>query len=147
MTRIRDDSHHSYASINSCLKRSPPLAVCARRHAMSKIRKAPRFVLQACDLMREQYSDKLSLSIIAKVLDIHPVYLATEFRKWRRCTVGEYLRRVRIEAARDQVVNSDKSFAIIAAELGFSHQAHFTRTFKEHVGRTPSEYRRELRSS
>jgi transcriptional regulator GlxA family with amidase domain len=46
---------------------------------------------------------------------------------------------VRIGAARRDVdkVSSDKSMAEIGLETRFSHHAHFTHTFKEHLGLTP----------
>jgi AraC family transcriptional regulator len=55
--------------------------------------------------------------------------------------VGEYVRRVRVEFARDAVVNTDAPLVEIAYRAGFADHSHFTRTFKRLTGMTPYEFR------
>ena len=72
---------------------------------------------------------------------MHPVHLAREFRRFQRCTIGEYIRQLRIERACRQLHASDEPLATIASAVGFSDQSHFSRTFKRLIGMTPAGYR------
>ncbi len=88
----------------------------------------------------------LTLAAIASVVGMHPVYLAREFRKHFRCTVGQYQRRLRIESACLEISRSDTPLAEVAAAVGFYDQSHFSRTFKRITGLTPAEYRAVFRA-
>ncbi|MGH7630000.1 MAG: helix-turn-helix transcriptional regulator [Gemmatimonadales bacterium] len=74
-------------------------------------------------------------------MDIHPVHLAREFSRRKGCTFGEFVRSLRITAACDQLRNSRKSIAEIAADTGFADQSHLTRALRNHIGMTPARYR------
>jgi AraC-like DNA-binding protein len=64
------------------------------------------------------------------------------FRRNQGCTVGEYVRRLRLDFAVDALVNPHSSLAEVASAAGFADQSHLTRTFRSYFGVTPSEYRR-----
>lgn len=100
-----------------------------------------RWLEQARDLIHEQFADNISLRSIASVVGVHPVHLASAFRKHYRCTIGDYRRRLRIEYACRELSRSRLSLAEIALAAGFSHQAHFSRIFKRRMGVTPTQYR------
>lgn len=53
-----------------------------------------------------------------------------------------YANVLRMESAIHNLTASNVSLADISLNIGFSAQAHFTRFFREHLGTTPSEYRR-----
>lgn len=73
---------------------------------------------------------------------MHPVYLASEFRRRFVLTVGEYVRRLRIDYACGEIsARENVSLAEIALATGFSSQSHFSKTFKRVTGMTPLEYR------
>jgi AraC family transcriptional regulator len=117
------------------------LAEVSRRKVKVSDRKPPRWLAQALELLREQFSEHLTIAYLATSVGVHPVHLAREFRKFYRCTIGEYIRQLRIEHACRELCMSDASLATIAAGAGFSDQSHFSRTFKRLVGMTPAEYR------
>ena len=76
---------------------------------------------------------------------MHPVHLARQFRASQGCTVGEYIRRVRVGFARRELVMTDKPIAEIALSAGFFDQSQLTKTFKRVTGRTPAAYRAQHR--
>jgi AraC family transcriptional regulator len=118
-----------------------------QRAAIASVRKPPRWLKEAREMIHARScGERLTLSEIAQAVGVHPVYLAREFRRVYRCTVGEYVRRLRIEFACREIVRSDAPLVDIAAAAGFYDQSHFSRTFKRHVGLTPAQYRADLRS-
>lgn len=101
----------------------------------------PRWLAQAKELIDEQFSENLSLAFVAQSVGVHPVYLAHSFRRRYSCSVGEYLRRRRIEFACHRIAESKDSLIEIALASGFSNQSHFSRTFKQITGMSPARYR------
>jgi AraC-like DNA-binding protein len=92
--------------------------------------KAPLWLEKAEDMLRAHFAEHLSLSFIGRVIGVHPVHLAREFRRHYHSTVGEYLRGLRIEYITNELATSDASVVEIAAAAGFSDQSHLSRTFK-----------------
>ena len=92
-------------------------------------------------ILRDRYRESLTLNDLASAVFIHPVHLARAFRKHHSCSVGEYVRKLRIEAACNQLSNSDTSLAEIAADTGFADQSHLSRTLKRYTGLSPCQFR------
>ncbi len=61
------------------------------------------------------------------------------------CSVGEYVRRRRLEYVRRKLVDLELPLAQIAIDAGFADQSHLTRIFKRFTGMTPGRYRTFLR--
>jgi len=108
--------------------------------------KPPRWLHNVRDILEADFHDSISLTRVAKAVDVHPVHLARVFRKHHGCTPGEYVRRLRIDFACRQLSQSDASLVEIALAAGFAHQAHFSRVFKAQTGMTPSEFRSAMSS-
>ncbi len=108
-------------------------------------RTPPHWLEQVRDILREQLAERPSLVTLAESVDVHPVHLAREFRRFYRCTIGEYVRQSRIEFACHQISTSDASLSDIALAAGFFDQSHFSRTFKQITGMSPAAYRRTFR--
>lgn len=101
----------------------------------------PDWLRQARETLAENFTEQMSLSEIARSVGVHPVYLAEVFRQHYKCTIGEYVRRLRIEFASREITKADASLVDIGLASGFSHQSHFTRTFKRLTGLTPGQFR------
>lgn len=104
-------------------------------------RKPPRWLQQARVFIYEHFSQKFSLEEVASGVGVHPIYLASEFRRHYQCTVGEYVRRLRIEYTCRELAKSETSLVEIALAAGFSSQSHFSSVFKRMTGMTPNTYR------
>jgi len=106
---------------------------------------APRWLRQARDILHDRYAQPPGLAAVADEVGVHPLHLARVFRRTYDCSVGEYVRRLRVEFACRELARPGRSLVEIALEAGFCDQSQFCRTFKRHVGLTPSQFRREAR--
>jgi AraC family transcriptional regulator len=105
----------------------------------------PRWLVKAKELLRERFTDRLTLDDIASVVGVHPIHLARVFRKRCGSTVGEYVRQLRIDSACRQLATSNTPLAELALATGFSDQSEFSKCFKRHIGMTPRDFRAACR--
>ncbi|WP_246281663.1 helix-turn-helix domain-containing protein [Fodinicola acaciae] len=84
------------------------------------------------------------LTTLAALLDSSPYRLSRAFTRELGVSVTYYRNRVRITRALDRLEAGEPSLAALAADLGFSDQAHLTRTVREQLGHTPSALRELL---
>jgi len=121
------------------------IAGAARQSAHVSENGATSWLNKARDFLHERFREPLTLSDVAEFADVHPVSLARAFRRTHHCTVGEYVRKLRIEFVCQKLTASDAPLVEIAFSAGFSEQSHLCRTFKRLTGLTPSEYRSNSR--
>lgn len=121
------------------------LAGIGRQSARASENGSGNWLKKAKDLLQQRFREPLTLVDVADFVDVHPVSLARAFRRAYHCTVGEYVRKLRIESACQKLLTSDAPMVEIAFSAGFSEQSHFCRTFKRLTGLTPSEYRSNSR--
>jgi CheY-like chemotaxis protein len=84
-----------------------------------------------------------SVSELADEMAMSTSQLTRKLRALIDQAPGQLIRSVRLQRAADLVAAGAGNISTIAYRVGFSDQAHFTRTFKRHMGMTPSEYRRD----
>ncbi|HSB12054.1 MAG TPA: AraC family transcriptional regulator [Blastocatellia bacterium] len=123
------------------------MAELSRHRERDSDRSVPRWLADVRDAVTSRLTHTPSLSELAEAVGVHRVHLAREFRKSFHCTIGEFVRRLRIETACEEIARSDQPIADIALELGFCDQSHFSNTFKRFTGMTPAAYRATCRSS
>ena len=109
-------------------------------------RNPPRWLVRAREVLRDRFRENLSLAEIAGAVGVHETHLAREFRRHYRCTVGEYIRRLRIEFACRELSASDATLAEVAQAAGFFDQSHLGRTLKQQTGMSPALYRKTFRA-
>lgn len=97
------------------------------------------------DYLQTNFAENIELTHVAKLAGVHPVHLARSFRTVQGCTVGEHIRRLRIEEACKKLATSDIPVTVVAQDCGFFDHSHFCRIFKAHAGISPGEFRRVRR--
>jgi AraC family transcriptional regulator len=104
----------------------------------------PPWFRRLLDLLHSRSDEPLRVSALADEVGVHPVYLARVFRRRLHGTVGEYVRWLRLARSIEAMRYRGRSLADIALDAGFYDQAHFSRTFRSGLGRSPAAYRREI---
>jgi len=102
---------------------------------------APNWLRLVRDSLDECYLQAPGLAALAALAGVHPVHLSREFHRRYRMTIGEYVRKRRIDHASNLLSNSELSLAEVARTCGFSDQSHFCAVFKKHSGMTPAKFR------
>ena len=74
-------------------------------------------------IIRDRFSESVSLNEVAKTVAIHPVHLARTFRQHYHCSIGEYVRKLRVEFAREAIVTTDCALTDIGMAAGFYDQS------------------------
>jgi AraC family transcriptional regulator len=138
---LRSDSTSSLAIEGLALEILAELSLANPTRAEPK---SPRWLNQARELLQARLTETVTHDEVAESVGVHPVYLATLFRRHFRCTIGEYVRRLRIDFAAREIARSDRSLCEIALAAGFADQSHFSRVFRMQTGMTPGYFRASL---
>lgn len=118
--------------------------------AIARLRSRGQSESQRLTLRARQFIDlnfpdsQLSLMTVCTHLSVSLSYFSQFFKEETGQTFVEYLTAIRMEKARDLLVNSDRMLYDIAEQVGFENPAYFTVTFKKHVGIGPREYRKKF---
>lgn len=115
------------------------------RHVKERLRESPggtesKAVRRAREFLMQRLDEQVSLQDIAAVSELTPYRIYRAFQKEVGMTPHEFQRQARISLATSKIRNGE-SLAGIAAEAGFTDQAHFTRSFYRQLGVTPGVYR------
>ncbi len=94
------------------------------------------------ELLCDRWNEFITLEELSQELHIHPVTISRYFSKYFNCTLGEYMRRIKIEKAILYLKHSNKSLTEITFLCGFSDQSHFSKIFKLNTGFRPYEFRK-----
>jgi AraC-like DNA-binding protein len=72
-------------------------------------------------------------------------YFCKMFKKFAGVNFTEYVSRIRIEKARNLLLNPNLRISEIAYEVGFQSLTHFNRVFKKVLGQSPTDFRVHLK--
>lgn len=102
-------------------------------------------VKQALSYLHRDYSRaSLSRQEIAAAIGTSKQHLDRIFSKELHLSVIEYLNRLRIQRAKDCLVQTSDEVTSVAMQVGFNDSAYFSRVFRKLVGQSPTEYRKHL---
>jgi len=104
---------------------------------------APWQLRRAMDFMRAHLSGNISLEQLASVCDLSVSYFARGFKNLTGMPPHRWIVEMRLEKAKDLLLNTKTPLAEVADACGFADQGHLTRTFRRATGDTPGAWRRE----
>jgi AraC-like DNA-binding protein len=127
--------HHHPHNYSSELAEDVPAAV------PNLIRRAERYMI-------ENATTEITVSDVAAHLGISMRSLQGGFRQWRGTTPSAFLRQIRLQLVRDELLKSDSQCNIttIALRHGFSHMGRFSARYRSVFGEPPSATQRRSRS-
>lgn len=100
-----------------------------------------RYINACKEYIYSHIKERITIEDLADELGVSSSYLSRLFKKETGDSVSAYIRRQKIEMAKNLLQYSDYSMIDIANRLSFSSQSHFIQQFREYVGMTPKKYR------
>jgi AraC-like DNA-binding protein len=104
-------------------------------------RAEPVEIWKARKFIEEHSGEELSLSKVAKAVNISPNHLSEKFKQVTGVNFVEYIARTRFKSACDLLRNPDLRISEIAFAVGFQSLSQFNRVFKTFSGKSPTAYR------
>ena len=97
----------------------------------------------ALTYIHENFRNEISLEDIAEHCFLNKYYLSHLFTRIQGMSIGKYILSLRIQEAKNRLVTTNDSIALIASSIGFIDTGHFCRTFKKETSCTPLQYRKK----
>jgi AraC family transcriptional regulator len=136
---VRGWSSASPLTVESLALEILPLLFRSRTGAPDRL--PPRWLGDVDEILRREYTCSLTVGALADRLGVHPVNLSRTWRRYRRSSIGDAVRQLRIDEARRRLAAGPEGLADLALDVGFADQAHFTRAFRRVTGTTPRAFR------
>lgn len=102
-----------------------------------------RPIIRAKSIIDRNYSDpELNLDSVSSQVGLNSSYLSTIFKKKFKVSFIDYLTEVRIKHAKELLLSTDDSVAVISEAVGFVDSKYFTKRFKKYTGVSPRDYKK-----
>ena len=101
----------------------------------------PQAIKIAVRYVGRNYYQGLSAQDVAKVVELSPTYFSNLFVQYVGMNFKQYLTQVRIQKAKNLLINTNLKVYEISYQVGYSNSFYFNRVFKKNTGATPSEFR------
>lgn len=103
--------------------------------------RASSLIEQAKTYIRNNYSKDISLDEVSRQANISPYYFSKIFKEETGENFIEYLTNIRIDKAKELLINTEYSMKEICTMCGYADPNYFSRSFKKNVGLSPTEYK------
>jgi AraC-like DNA-binding protein/ligand-binding sensor protein len=104
----------------------------------------PPAITRAKEFISENHEEDISLGQVAKAVNTSTFHFCKMFKKATGLHFTEYVSRVRIEKAKNLLLNPNLRVSEIAYQVGFQSLTHFNRVFKRIMGQSPKKFREQL---
>lgn len=104
----------------------------------------PPKITKAKEYINERQAEDISLTEVARAVNTSSFYFCKMFKKSTGINFTDYVARVRIEKAKNLLLNPNLRVSEVAYEVGFQSLTHFNRVFRKQCGISPTEYRLKL---
>lgn len=120
------------------------LAVVGNQIVLQERNAEPPVIVRAKQFIADHQDESMSLGQVAKAVNTSSFYFCKLFKKATGLNFTDYVSRVRIEKAKNLLLNPNTRISEVAFAVGFQSLTHFNRIFRKVVGESPTDYRRRL---
>jgi AraC-like DNA-binding protein len=104
----------------------------------------PPMIAKAKAYIQEHQTENIGLEQVAKVVNTNKFHFCKLFKKGTGINFTDYVSRIRIERAKNLLLNPNLRISEIAFEVGFRSLTHFNRVFSKLLAQSPTTYRSHL---
>lgn len=95
----------------------------------------------AVDYMEKHFAEAITRNDMAKRVGLTPEHFSVSFKRATGSGFTEYLTRLRLEKAREELLSGDdRNLDRIAREIGYQDGLYLSRKFKQYFGYSPRDY-------
>lgn len=94
--------------------------------------------------LSEHFTEHITLKTLESLFHVNASYLSVLFKKESGVGFNQYLKELRLERAKVLIQETEYPLSEVCERCGFSNYIHFSKTFKEYTGLSPSDYRRDM---
>lgn len=116
------------------------------RHSIGNTSNSMDVVSKTIAYIKSNYSQNLSNKMLSDMTGYHAYHLNRLFVKHTGSTVHKYILNLRINRAKELLLNTNLSLASIAERVGFNSNTHFSEYFKQVEGVPPMEFRKRMKN-
>jgi AraC family transcriptional regulator len=102
----------------------------------------PGWIGHVHELLLDRWDEFISLEELADAAGVNPITISKHFHRYFHCTLGEFMRKLKIERSFTMIRSGQLSLTDIAYRCGFADQSHFIRCFKHYTGFLPAQFRK-----
>ena len=99
---------------------------------------------RAIEYIDANYYKKISLEDIAGYINLSKHYVSYLFKKETGTNISSYINDIRIEKAKEMIVQREYKIKEIYEKVGFSDQQYFSKAFKKATGMTVTQYKESI---
>lgn len=99
--------------------------------------------MKVLSYIHENFSKKISIDELSEMSILSRSSFIKKFNKICKMTPLQYITKIRIEASKNMLLNTNYSLSSIANKTGFYDTSHFIHCFQKETMLTPSQYRKE----
>jgi AraC family transcriptional regulator len=110
--------------------------------AMSIKKSPPAWVGIVYQLLNDKWNETITLKELSQVSGVNPITISKHFPTYFACTLGSYMRKLRIERSLSLIRNEGTSLTQTTYACNFSDQSHFIRNFRAYTSLSPKQYQK-----
>jgi AraC-like DNA-binding protein len=120
------------------------LSLISNQIVVQQRNQEPPVISRAKEYIGAHQAEDITLSEVARAVNTSSFYFCKMFKKVTGLNFTDYVSRIRIEKAKNLLLNRNLRISEIAYEVGFQSLTHFNRVFKRILGVSPTQYRARL---
>jgi AraC-like DNA-binding protein len=120
------------------------LALVSNQLLVRRANSEPPAITKAKEFIETHQAEEISLADVAKAVNTSTFYFCKMFKKATGLNFTDYLSRIRVEKAKNLLLNPNMRISEVAFAAGFQSLSHFNRVFRRIAGESPTRYREKL---
>lgn len=116
------------------------------RYSLASTENSATAISRIMDYIKTNYDKPLNNEMLSNMSGYHEYHLNRLFMRHTGTSVHKYILNIRINAAKKLLLTTDESLSAIAEKIGFNSNTHFSSYFKQVMGISPLEFRKQFKN-